>query len=112
HVLTNLAALAVFASSAAAAPYLDVQIDVDDPFLVERGLMSATVSITGFEDGQSVMGIIGVATNPFIVSTTSSEGFYNTDSLDPFWNGNQPFAGDPALEEHVPGITYDSGFLP
>ncbi|MCI0676095.1 MAG: dockerin type I domain-containing protein [Phycisphaerales bacterium] len=68
-------------STAQARPSLQATVNTTDPFLIENGLKSAILFIDGFADGQSIQGFVGTASNPWNVTTTSSEGFFNIDSV-------------------------------
>lgn len=110
HVLSGLAALAI-STSAFAAPTLLIEHDTTSEFLVNNGLQSATISVTGFEDGQAVQGFLGTPVTPFIVTTTSAAGFWNLGDVPPFHNGESAMAGNADFEPFAPGISFDSGFL-
>ncbi|MCI0362962.1 MAG: dockerin type I domain-containing protein [Phycisphaerales bacterium] len=119
-ILGATAALGI-ASATHAQPTLQVTHDTTDPFLVANGLQSATIRIVGFENSQSIQGFIGTPANPWSVTTTSSEGFFNIDSVvDP--NDPKSFlfedgfyaapAGNPTLNELTgDAARWDSGLL-
>lgn len=111
YAIATAIALAVATSTATADPLLQLNIDDTSPFLVDNDLMSVTISITGFEDGERVLGITGTPGQMFFVSTTHPDGFWNRESAFPFLDGESYLAGNADFEPFVSNIRFDSGFL-
>jgi hypothetical protein len=90
-------------------------INTSDPWLVSNGLVSATLVLTNFSDGQSIQGIIGTSAHPWKV-TTGAAGFYNAPTT--FDEKNQiVFDGEGVwaganFNAGAPHGNFDSGFLP
>ena len=86
-----------------------------DPWLVSNGLVSATIYLVGFADGQSMQGIIGTGAHPWRIWAATG-GFYNAPttfdkSNEIVFDGEGVWAGA-NLNAGAPHGNFDSGFLP
>ena len=111
----GVALLPAVCAPAVAEIHIQVTVNSTDPWLVQNGLMSAVIALTGFENGQAVQGLHGFHEFPWQVSTTAPGGFFNIDSIprDRIFDGEQPFAAAPFLQQYVgPSARWDSGLLP
>jgi len=81
--------------SAAGAPTINVTYNYSDPYLVANDLITATITIAGFENGQAMQGFIATLSTPWNVRT-SDEVFFNIDSVP-----NPDFPGKFLFEDGV-----------
>ena len=76
-IVAGALALAVLAIHAHGAPTIQVVLDTTNVFLVANNLQRAKISLTGFNDGESIQGLIGTRAHPWRVTTTNTTGFFN-----------------------------------
>jgi hypothetical protein len=69
------------------AAILHAEVNTTNAFLVVNGWQSAVISVTGFNDGRSVHGIVGTFETPWTVTTTGAGSFNMTAGAGPEWSG-------------------------
>lgn len=117
-VFAGALGLTVF-STAQGQPTMQVTWNFSDPFLQANNLMSVTIRVVGFQDGQSIQGFHGPFEYPWNVGALGTQ-FFNIDSVvdpnDPkaflFEDGFYAAPNNPTLNALTGGAArWDSGLL-
>ena len=100
----------IWSSSATAAPVLTVvSLNTSDGFLTTNDLQSAVIGVTGFAQGENLLGFFGTTDTPWSI-TCSVGAFFNINTpFDSSFDPQGQYAASPAIG--VPGAGFDSGTL-
>lgn len=93
---------------------LTAVVNTTDPYLVEHGLISATVSVEGMHGGLPLIGFRGTPEHPWTITLTNGP-FFNVDSdlvpgRVPF-DGMGAYAATSVWAPNQPGADFDSGVM-
>lgn len=116
HFRTAIIACVIIACDAAIHAQQVTLTNLDHPWLDDNCFLSVNVYLSGFQNGQSVQGIIATAQTPWTISLSGGQQFYNApttldDNGDILFDGEGVFAGN-NLVAGAPHGAFDTGLLP